>query len=170
MRTPLKNISIIEVDAVERIYTLLAQCYNTADTFLFKRDIDLLKNIYLAYRYAKSAHEIMFPAMTHHNTSLKGADPLKSRYLVDDTKISSFGCLDIDLKNSSQVDLVMHKHIIVNLINIEDSALCFLNSIGMQKESFLELIALCRVNCIEARFMLDLSLELNYKERVDLIN
>ena len=139
------------------------------ESMFFNKELIETK-LYTAYRFAQKAYFLTEKQRTKHNyTSAHNRTGIANYYAVDDSLITSWGPLDIVLQTHTNKDFKIHKELIVTIISIEDTIFDLIRLSTLNKESYLEYLSVSRIILIEARFLIEYSLETKYKEKVDFI-
>jgi hypothetical protein len=160
------NISIGELSSCKEIFIQISQCFNTFDKSFSDQKDNIQAKLYCAYKLVKNAYDIFNYPATKHNYALdKKRNSVANFYLVDDSLINTHGTIvDITTK-----DYTNHKLVLLNLIKIEDAILNLISRSTVQNRFYFEYLSFARVNCMEARFLIEYSLETKYKEKIDII-
>lgn len=160
------KISIGELSCCKEIFINISQCFNTFDNSFSTQKDNIQAKLYCAYKLVKLAYDIFNYPATKHNYALdKKRNGVANFYLVDDSLISSYGTM-VDMTTK---DYTNHKLVLLALVSIEDAILNLISRSTVQNKFYFEYLSIARVNCMEARFLIEYSLETKYKEKIDVI-
>lgn len=164
------NISIHELKVLKNILELTGKAFVTCDESMLANKELICTKIYTAYRFTKDALHLVEKSKTKHNYTFRhNRTGLANYQAVDDSFIRSYGQLDISLTPSTNKDFKVHKELITTLMSIEDTIFDLSNLSNLNRHSYLEYLSVSRILLIEARFLIEFSLETKYKEKVDFL-
>lgn len=164
------NISIHELKVLKNILELTGKAFVTCDESMLANKELICTKIYTAYRFTKDALHLVEKSKTKHNYTFRhNRTGLANYQAVDDSFIRSYGQLDISLTPSTNKDFKVHKELIMTFMSIEDTIFDLSNLSNLNRHSYLEYLSVSRILLIEARFLIEFSLETKYKEKVDFL-
>lgn len=165
------NISLHELKVLKNILELTGKVFVTCDESMLANKELICSKVYSAYRFSKDALHLIESKKTKHNyTYQHNRTGLANYHAVDDSLIRSYGQLDMSLTPTSNKDFKVHKELIITLMSIEDTIFDLSSLSNLNKYSYLEYLSISRILLIEARFLIEFSLETKYKEKIDFLN